>query len=204
MQKSLIYIISLISINLSAQTNNNTAPLQEILDITKEVIEQVTEEASVNLKKPKPGDSIIRYQPKDIVFNFETANSKTSSAGIKILIFSIGKKWSKSITNNVTYTYTYPDLVPKDEEPSFKDTFRYELTKTIMTALLEIEKLNIKDKFRLNEFSTKITFAVENSTDVGGEYTLLPFTINAGRNWNKKATHSVTVTFKQFTSKPLK
>lgn len=202
MKKLLMLIIPLISLNLSAQTKSNTAPLQEILMTTKNVIEEVNKRTSTNLKMT--GDSIIKYQPKDIVFNFETANSKTSNAGIKILIFSIGRKWSKSITNNVAYTYTYPDLVPKDKEKSFTDDFKYELTRTIMDALLEIEKLNIKDKSRLNEFSTKITFSVEEGTDVGGEYSLVPFTINAGRNWNKKATHSVTVTFKQFVSKPLK
>ncbi|WP_108247325.1 trypco2 family protein [Muricauda brasiliensis] len=200
--KKIIYALLLFGYLGGAQTDSKTAPLEKILTMSKEVIEEVQSRSEIILGRK--GADPLNYQPKSMVFNFESANSNSSNAGIKILIFSIGRKWTKSTTNNITYTYTYPDLNPIAEGESKPDIFKYQLSSTIINALNEIEALEDEDKERLNEFSVKITFAIEKETDGGGEYELVPFTISGGKKWSKKATHTVTVTFKKYVPEVLR
>lgn len=200
--KKIVYALLLFGYLGGAQTDLETAPLEKILTMSKDVIEEVQSKSEIILGRKVA--STLNYQPKSMVFNFESANSNSSNVGIKILIFSIGRKWNKSITNNITYTYTYPDLNPMGEGEEAPDIFKYQLSSTIINALKEIEELDDEDKERLNEFSVKITFGIEKETNGGGEYELVPFTISGGKKWNKKATHTVTVTFKKYVPEELR
>lgn len=191
--KYTILLFSLFIIHSINSQKDNTIPLSEVLSISKEVVEEIKKMTEATLER---GGDMVNYQPSSMVFSFETANSKSMGGGIKILIFSIGEKWSKSVTNNVTYRYSFPELEPKTllfEVANLK----HELSKTIISALQELRALDQKDRERVDEFSTKVTFAISKDKSAGGGFNLVPLTIDGGADWSKSAVHSVTVNYKK-------
>ncbi len=175
----------------SEKIRANRLKLSEVLIIAKRVIKSVDKKIdSISNEKR------ITYRPKSIEFNFETASTNTSEVGFSILIFSIGKKWTKSITNTISYTYTYP--IGKPESGINSKDLEQHLSKAILEAFENIESLNTSDAQDLNEFNVKVSFSIEKYTTPILKYEFEPFTINAGKNWSKKAVHTVTVTFSKF------
>ena len=190
--KNWIYVFLFCSLNISWAQNNKDLQLQEVLKITKEVIEEIKLMTESTLLR---GGDMVNYQPSSLVFSFETANSKSVGGGIRILIFSIGSRWSKSVTNNATYTYSIPKLTQKTLLQGV--SLKHELSKTIINALQEIRSLPEEDRGRIGNFSTRVTFSIKKSASGSGSFVFVPLTFNADIDWNKQAVHSVTVNYEK-------
>lgn len=129
--------------------------------------------------------------PATVNVTFKTEVTKETNAGIKILIFKFGRKWMRQQTNEVSYNF---DLV--SQESIDKGTMEEELAKAMKYAIDEALKISNQD-FSLTGFSIQISFVLERTNEVGGEYKIIPIPITPilGKSWKKKAIHTIKITF---------
>ena len=83
-------------------------------------------------------------------------------------------------------------MVPK--KASAPEPIKEALTKAIKEAYDQLSRVN-NDKVTISGFTVKVSFVIEKSTEIEGEYELLPITPSLGRSWKKKAVHTIEIEF---------
>ena len=123
---------------------------------------------------------------------FSAAKTKTDDASLKILIFKVEKKRSREKETTVTYNFKKPErkgtesLRPMDELASIIYASAKEfLTVTPPTGLVG------------DSFEIEISFAITKTSNGGIEFTVFSSDAGASREWEKKATHTIKLTFKK-------
>ncbi len=155
-------------------------PLKKIMDQVDEVLKEV-------------GTIPYLPKPKKATITFETEFSTQTDGGIKILIFKIGRSWQKSISNETTYIF---ELIPEQAEFSHEVSLKEKLAKAIKEAYKQLEAVN-STRTLLKNFSVKVSFIIEKSTTVEGEYELSPITPSLGKTWKNKAVHTIEIEFEK-------
>jgi len=160
----------------------NTAPLSKILNVVNESIKEI----EFNGELP---------QPATLTVTLKTESTKETGAGLKVLIFNFGKKWSNSKTNQIKYNFE----IEQRGAGLDKQDMKIELSKVINEALRgynnakeQLKNSNINPK----DFSIQIAFTIEKTNEAGLEFELSPITPNASKKWKKKAIHTIDITFK--------
>jgi hypothetical protein len=175
--KTFIFCLTalLLTSNLSfAQTKG--ADLNNILSQVSEVINELEYSSSL----PSPGEVSVTFQIE---------KSTETNIGLNVLIFKFGRKWNRAHSNEMTFEYT---VAPK--ETVDKIDIKNQLSLTIIEALNQVKNVSNSD-LTLKEFSVKISFTIEKSTSVSGEYELSPITPSASRSTRKKAVHTIEIVF---------
>lgn len=167
----LFFVLS--SFNTHAQ---QSASVDKILKQTTEVLKEV------EMKSGLP-------QPQKVSITFETTVSKETGVGIKIFAFKFGRKWLREQTNEITYEFKLTPVTPLKDE-----TLKEELAKAIKESCDQLSKVDTT-KATVTGFTVKVSFVIEKSTVVEGEYELVPVTPSLGRSWKKKAVHTIEIEF---------
>ena len=129
--------------------------------------------------------------PAKVNVTFKTEVTKETEAGISILIFKFGRKWKREQSNEISYNFKLAKKELLD-----KGTIEEELAKAMKSAIDAALSLDNED-LELTDFSVQISFVLERTNKVGGEYEIipLPITPSLGRSWKKKAVHTIKVSF---------
>lgn len=152
-----------------------SAPVDKILKQVTAVLDEVETKTDLPAKK--------------VNITFETEIERESEIGIKILIFKFGRKWLRSQSNEVTYNF---ELVP--EKAFTEEPIKEVLTNAIKEAYQELAKVD-NSKAKIKVFTLKVSFVIEKSSSIEGEYEILPITPSLGRSWKKKAVHTIEIEF---------
>ncbi len=176
--KKFLSLLLIVSFCFQAKAQQ-TVPLDSVLKLTTEVIKEIGSSGQL------PGATKVSI-------NFETEVQTETSAGLKILIFSFGRKWAKSKTSSVTYNFS---LHPADQmAESKKIDLKRELTIAIKGAYDQAKKIK-NPLASLKGFTVSVSFTINKSTDGSAEYELVPITPSLGRSWSRRATHTIEVEF---------
>lgn len=177
MKKTIYFItLGLFFFSTFKASAQKSAPVDKILKQTIEVLDEV--ETKVDLP-----------QPKNVNITFETEVSTETGVGVKILIFKFGRKWQRAQSNEITYNFQLTPQKALQPEP-----IKEALTKAIKEAYDQLSMVD-NDKAKIKGFTVKVSFVIEKSTEVEGEYELLPITPSLGRSWKKKAVHTIEIEF---------
>jgi len=179
-QKLSYFGILFLFVTSSTLAQVKTVPVNKVLESVSKALEEI--ESKANLPAPAK-----------VNVTFQTEVTKESNAGINILIFRFGRKWKRQQSNEVSYNFK---LLAK--ESLDKETIDKELARVMKFAI--DEALNIQNEdLELTDFSVKISFVLERTNEIGGEYEIiaLPITPSLGRSWKKKAVHSIKITFEK-------
>lgn len=136
---------------------------------------------NLNIKKGFPG-------PKKVTISFESEISRETEGGIKILFLKVGGKKSVSRASETSFTYKVNEVKAMDAT----------ITKNLSLAIRNAYDAILKDnpqKMTLTGFTVKVSFTLEKSKTVEGEYEFSPVTPSLGRTWTRKAVHSLEVEF---------
>ncbi|WP_133256983.1 hypothetical protein [Hymenobacter edaphi] len=171
-----LLLFAAILASVSAQAQQKSAPVNSIL---KEVTEALQE---IQLQESFP-------VPKKVSVTLETENTRENGAGVQILLFKFGRKWSKAESSEVTYTFALNHKSALTPTP-VKDA----LVKAIMNSYKELSAIDNKTVTSTG-FKVKVSFTIEKTTDAGAEYELSPVTPSLSKTWKKKAVHSIEVEF---------
>lgn len=175
MKKFLVIALLMMSLGVQAQ---KSLPLNQI---TKEIDSVLGEINLINIPEDKP-------KPKKVTITFESEISKETEGGIKILFFKIGGKRSSSKASETSFSYVVIPILPLDA------TITQSLAIAIKNAYNEILSDSPK-KMKLTGFTVKVSFTLEKSKTVEGEYEFSPITPSLSKTWTKKAVHSIEVEF---------
>lgn len=183
----ILFVLNLLTTNVNAQKqadgagnkpSKKTAPLNVILKEVSEVLKEVETKSGI----PKP---------TKVSVTFETENSTETGAGIKILIFKFGRKWSKAESSEVSYDFEINPAVSLD-----KSSIRQSLAKAITEAINQITSTDTST-LTPSGFTVKVGFTIEKSTVGEAEYEISPVTPSLDKSWKKKAVHSVEIAFEK-------
>lgn len=173
----------LLSLALSAQKikDKHTASLQE----ATKIITTSFKEAMPHIDK-----SIVLDEAS---VTFSVVKTNTIDGSFKILIFKLGRKRTKEKETTVTYNYKRPDT-----EAFKKDsTITQELTRIIIDAGNEFLIASPPYNLDRSDFEIEITFAITKTTSGGLEFTIFSSDAGVGKEWEKKATHTLKLKFKK-------
>lgn len=175
---SLLIIILFCTHTLFSQVK--TEPLNKVLQSISKSLNEL--ETKTDLPAPAEVNVVLK-----------TEVTKETNAGIKILFFKLGRKWKREQTNEVSYNF---NITPKENFD--KGKIEEELTKAMLYAIEEAMTIE-NDELVLSDFTVQISFVLERTNEVGGEYEIiaLPITPNLGRSWKKKAVHTIKITFEK-------
>jgi len=131
--------------------------------------------------------------PVKVSVSLKTEVTKETNGGIKILFFKLGRKWKREQANEISYSFK---IIPKENFD--KAEIEEELTKAMKNAIDEAMKIE-NGELELTDFTVEISFVLERTNEVGGEYEIiaLPITASLGRSWKKKAVHTIKITFEK-------
>lgn len=179
MKKIALLIMTILISNLLL-AQSKTEPLGKVLESISKSLDEL--ESKTDLPAPAK-----------VNVSLKTEVTKETNSGIKILFFKIGRKWKREQANEVSYNFK---ITPKEQLDKTK--IEEELTKAMKYAIDEALTVN-SDDFELTDFTVQISFVLERTNEVGGEYEIiaLPITPNLGRSWKKKAVHSIKITFEK-------
>lgn len=164
MNKIIYCLVILCSISaFNKILGQESASVDKILKQTIEVLKEV--ESKIDLPKPK-----------NINITFETSVSTEKGVGIKILIFKFGRKWQREQSNEITYKF---EINPNRSIGS--EQIKMALTKAIKEAYEQLAKVN-SGNAKVKGFTVKVSFVIEKSTTVDGEYELVPITNSLGKS----------------------
>ena len=153
-----------------------SAPVDKILKQAIEVLDEV--ERKVDLP-----------EPKIVNITFETSVSTETGIGLKILIFKFSHKWQREQSNEITYKFQLVPVKALTPEP-----IKEALTKAIKEAFDQLSKVN-NEQAKIKGLTVKVSFVIEKSTEIEGEYELLPITPSLSRSWKRKAVHTIEIEF---------
>jgi len=176
--KKIILIAIVSTLSFTSKAQSKTESLDKVLQSITKVLKELDNSADL------PG-------PAKVNVTFKTEVTKSTNAGINILIFNFGKKWMRQQSNEVAYNYSLSGTNEKAER-----SLEEELAKAISGAIAQARTVQ-NENLSLNNFYVQISFVLESETSAGGEYQIipLPITPSLGRSWKKKAIHTIKVTF---------
>lgn len=161
MKQFLLMSLMLMSLGIQAQ---KSVPLNQI---TKEIDSVLGEINLLVVPEDKP-------KPKKVTITFESEVSKETEGGIKILFFKIGGKRSLSKASETSFSYEVTPIHGLDA------TITQALAIAIKNAYNEI-LLDSPKRMKLKGFTVKVSFTLERSKTVEGEYEFSPITPSLGR-----------------------
>lgn len=175
MKQLLFLFLTFLSFSGNAQ---NSVSLQKVVDSIESVLKEIS---LIEIKNDKP-------QPKKVILTFESEISKETEGGIKILFFKVGRKKSTTKSSETSFEYEVTPIQALDA------TLTKSLSIAIRNAYEEILKTN-SNRLNLKGFVVKVSFSLEKSKSLSGEYELSPITPSLNKGWSKKAVHTIEVVF---------
>ncbi|MBO9682325.1 MAG: hypothetical protein J7502_06605 [Flavisolibacter sp.] len=131
-------------------------------------------------------------QLTEAAVTFSAAKTKTDDGSLKILIFKIGKKRSQEKETTVTYNFKKPEQKGTESLRPMDD-----LASLIYSSAKEFLSATPPKGLVGDSFEIEISFAITQTASGGLEFTVFSSDVGASREWEKKATHTINLTFKK-------
>jgi len=131
---------------------------------------------------------------KSVTLTLQTEVTVSGTAGVKILIFSFGKKWEREKAQQMTLLLRPPsgNQLNMVARPSVAQ----ELVKAIVAAAKGVQDArSATPPLELSRFDASLSFVVTTESEGGIGFELVPVTPELKGNLKEKALHTITVTF---------
>jgi hypothetical protein len=205
MQKLLALPLFLLSMPLFGQQTPAPSPNQNIsvetapFSLVQEQVASALKEYQSNL-----GTGQDALPPlSSAVFDFKTTTAIKDGFTFNILVFTLGSKHEKDITNDVTFTYSLPKPEPSRSvmdtksvdqgPPQLKD----QLALTIQSAAKSVKDAHTLANLPFSKLTINLQFGVTSSVNAGGQVTYSIVTVGLTGEKDKNTIQSVTLTFGQ-------
>lgn len=175
-------LLLLLMLITSVSYGQKKAKTVSVNDVLNEVNASFTN-ANILLDKEGKGVKI-----DEASVSFSVAKSRTSEGGVKILIFKLGRKWSKEKESTITFN------LERDAKIAPLTVQEDELTRLIVDAAKAFSDIIPVQQLKAKNFEIEIAFAITRTTSGGLEFTVLSSDLSASREWEKKVSHTLTLT----------
>jgi hypothetical protein len=174
------------------QVTPDTAPLNLVIAQVQKALDDYQENRGGGADALPPLTSAV--------FDFKATSVVTIGGVINFFIFKFGVSHESAVTNDVTYTYSFPKprreagLLATRKAPELKDT----LARTIQSAAAAVKTAGTLGELSLTKVAVSIQYGVKWEGSGGGSVPVFTFiTVGLSGAEAKDTVQSVSLTFGQ-------
>jgi hypothetical protein len=174
----------------------------DVVDLSSvvQLVEQALKCYQVSSKDLDP------LQPKGLpkitsaTMDFKTTTGKTIGFSLSIFVFKVGASREKDVTDDISFTYSVPKLVPSPGKGLVKpppvDLFQ-ELIKEVAAAAKAAQAQSTALGLPLSKVQIQVAYGIKFDANVGVTVPISLVTVGGNGDYNKNNTQTITLVFGQ-------